>query len=75
MLTCIPFAWMWMSPRELKGFAQSVVAVSLFGSNILFCVGACLKLPSGARQQVTAFCFEMAITSVYAGRRLLGSVS
>ena len=36
MLVCIPFAWMWMSPRELKDFAQSVVAVSLFGSNILF---------------------------------------
>lgn len=36
MLVCIPFAWMRMSPRELKDFAQSVVAVSLFGSNILF---------------------------------------
>lgn len=36
MLVCIPFAWLWMSPRELKDFAQSVVAVSLFGSNILF---------------------------------------
>ena len=38
MFACIPFAWLWMSPRELKDFAQSVVAVSLFGSNILFWV-------------------------------------
>lgn len=36
MLICIPFAWLWMSPRELKDFAQSVVAVSFFASNILF---------------------------------------
>ena len=36
MLVCIPFAWMWMLPNELKGFSQSLVAVSLFASNILF---------------------------------------
>jgi peptidoglycan/LPS O-acetylase OafA/YrhL len=36
MLTCIPFAWMWMMPDQLKDFAQSLVAVSFFVSNILF---------------------------------------
>ena len=36
MLVCIPFAWIWMIPSQIKGFSQSLVAVSLFASNILF---------------------------------------
>ena len=36
MLVCIPFAWMWMLPSQLEGFSQSLIAVSLFVSNILF---------------------------------------
>ena len=36
MLVCIPFAWMWMLPNQMKDFSQSLVAVSLFASNILF---------------------------------------
>jgi peptidoglycan/LPS O-acetylase OafA/YrhL len=36
MLTCLPFAWWWMSPTGLHDFSKSVVAVSLFLSNILF---------------------------------------
>ena len=36
MLVCIPFAWMWMLPFHMKDFSQSLVAVSLFASNILF---------------------------------------
>ena len=36
MLACIPFAWMWMLPGQLKDFSQSLLAVSLFGSNFLF---------------------------------------
>ena len=36
MLLCIPFAWMWMLPSQMKDFSQSLVAVSLFSSNILF---------------------------------------
>lgn len=36
MLTCIPFAWMWMVPGQMKDFSQSIVAVSLFASNLLF---------------------------------------
>ena len=36
MLACIPFAYFWMLPGQLKDFSQSLVAVSLFGSNILF---------------------------------------
>jgi peptidoglycan/LPS O-acetylase OafA/YrhL len=36
MLVCIPFAWMWMIPSQMKDFSQSLVAVSLFASNILF---------------------------------------
>lgn len=36
MLVCIPFAWMWMLPSQMKDFSLSLVAVSLFVSNILF---------------------------------------
>lgn len=36
MLACLPFAWAWMSPMGLQEFSKSVVAVSLFLSNILF---------------------------------------
>ena len=35
-LACIPFAWLWMLPSELKDFAASVVAVNLFSSNLFF---------------------------------------
>jgi peptidoglycan/LPS O-acetylase OafA/YrhL len=36
MLICIPFAWAWMTPSQIEGFGRSLVAVSLFASNILF---------------------------------------
>jgi hypothetical protein len=36
MLVCIPFAWMWMVPSQMKDFSESLVAASLFTSNILF---------------------------------------
>lgn len=36
ILACLPFAYMWMLPSELRDFAQSIVAVIFFASNILF---------------------------------------
>jgi peptidoglycan/LPS O-acetylase OafA/YrhL len=36
MFVCIPFAWMWLLPSQMKDFSKSLVAVSLFASNILF---------------------------------------
>jgi len=36
MLLCLPVAWQILVPRDLKDFAQSLVAVSTFTSNILF---------------------------------------
>jgi len=36
MLVCIPFAWIWLLPSDMKDFSQSLVAVSIFASNILF---------------------------------------
>jgi peptidoglycan/LPS O-acetylase OafA/YrhL len=36
MLACIPFAWAWMLPWQFDEFAQSLVAVTLFVSNVLF---------------------------------------
>ena len=36
MAACIPFAWAWMTPRDLVDFTQSLAAVASFSSNILF---------------------------------------
>ena len=36
VLACLPFAWAWMLPAELKNFAQSLVGVAIFASNVLF---------------------------------------
>ncbi|MCP1660895.1 acyltransferase family protein [Neisseria perflava] len=37
VLVCIyPVAYMWLMPSEMKAFSQSLVAVSVFSSNILF---------------------------------------
>jgi peptidoglycan/LPS O-acetylase OafA/YrhL len=36
LAACLPFAWLWLLPADAKGFAQSVVSVTLFSSNILF---------------------------------------
>lgn len=36
MLVCVPFAWLWMIPLHFEQFARSLVAVSLFISNVLF---------------------------------------
>jgi len=36
MLTCIPFAWFFQLPQELIDFGKSLIATSIFSSNILF---------------------------------------
>ena len=36
MAVCLPFAWLLLTPSDLKDFGQSLVAVSTFSSNILF---------------------------------------
>lgn len=36
MAACIPLAWFWLLPGDMKDFSQSVLAVSAFISNILF---------------------------------------
>jgi peptidoglycan/LPS O-acetylase OafA/YrhL len=36
LAVCFPFAWFWMTPGQFGEFTQSVLAVSVFGSNILF---------------------------------------
>lgn len=36
IVCCIPFAYMWMLPFELRDFFQSVMSISIFSSNILF---------------------------------------
>ena len=36
MLCCVPLAWVLMLPSQFEDFSKSLIAVSLFGSNILF---------------------------------------
>ncbi|OED49402.1 hypothetical protein AB838_06930 [Rhodobacteraceae bacterium (ex Bugula neritina AB1)] len=36
LVCCLPFAWAWMYPGQLVDFAQAVLAVVFFVSNILF---------------------------------------
>jgi len=36
VLVCFVPAWLWMMPRQLQDFNRSMVAVALFGSNLLF---------------------------------------
>lgn len=36
MGACLPFAWMWMFPEEMRDFSRSLMGVSAFVSNILF---------------------------------------
>ncbi len=36
MAACLPFAWLWLLPSDMKEFANSLQAVTMFGSNFLF---------------------------------------
>lgn len=36
MAACLPFAWLWMLPKDLYEFSKSLGYVSLFASNIFF---------------------------------------
>ncbi len=36
LLACIPFAWVFLFPSDMREFAQSLVAISTFSSNVLF---------------------------------------
>lgn len=36
MFACLPFAWLWLLPSDMKDFSKSVRDVSIFMSNILF---------------------------------------
>lgn len=35
-ICCIPFAYLWMLPYQLKDFSQSIIAIVFFASNYLF---------------------------------------
>lgn len=36
VIACLPFAWIWLLPEDLKSFGKSLIAVPTFTSNILF---------------------------------------
>ena len=36
LLCCIPAAWLWLTPMDMESFAQSLLAVLAFSSNLFF---------------------------------------
>ena len=36
MLACVPLAWVWLPPQEMKAFSSSLIAVATFLPNVLF---------------------------------------
>jgi len=36
MALCLPFAWLWLMPSDVKELSKSVMAVLVFASNIFF---------------------------------------
>jgi len=36
LLCCIPFAWLWLTPRALNDFSNGILATTFFASNVLF---------------------------------------
>lgn len=36
LFSCLPFAWFWLMPQDLKSFCKSLIGVIFFGSNIVF---------------------------------------
>lgn len=50
LLCCLPFAWAWMLPEQMKDFGASLIAVSLFASNVLFWQEAGYFAPSAELQ-------------------------
>ena len=36
LFVCLPAAWLWLIPPDMRNFSQSLVAVTFFASNILF---------------------------------------
>lgn len=46
MLACLPFAYLWMQPTQLRDFAQSLAAVIFFSSNFLFWIESGYFAPS-----------------------------
>lgn len=36
IVLCLPFAWFWMTPQQVKMFLQSVFATAVFASNFFF---------------------------------------
>ncbi len=36
MACCLPFAWLWLLPKDLAEFSRSMAAVAVFLSNVLF---------------------------------------
>ncbi|MDQ0320720.1 peptidoglycan/LPS O-acetylase OafA/YrhL [Pararhizobium capsulatum DSM 1112] len=50
LLCCLPFAWAWMLPAQMESFGASLIAVSLFASNVLFWQEAGYFAPSAELQ-------------------------
>jgi peptidoglycan/LPS O-acetylase OafA/YrhL len=64
LLCCVPFAWLWMLPMELRRFGQSLMAVATFSSNILFWFKTDYFSPS-AEEQPLLHTWSLAVEEQY----------
>ena len=36
LIICLPFAWFWLLPNDMKAFSDALMAICIFSSNIVF---------------------------------------
>lgn len=61
IICCLPFAWAWMLPAQMKSFGGSIVAVSLFYSNFFFWQQNGGYFASAAEQQPMLHTWSLAV--------------
>jgi peptidoglycan/LPS O-acetylase OafA/YrhL len=63
-ICCVPFALVWMAPDQLRAFGKSVIAVTLFFSNVLFWLESGYFTPA-ADQKPLLHTWSLAIEEQY----------
>ncbi len=65
MAACIPLAWVWMQPNDMKDFSLSLVAVPTFSSNILFWRDQLGYSPDAAQLKPLLHTWSLAVEEQY----------
>ncbi|WP_275783334.1 acyltransferase family protein [Pararhizobium gei] len=65
LLCCLPFVWAWMLPQQMESFAESLVAVCLFLSNVFFWSQSGGYFSSAADEQPLLHTWSLAVEEQY----------